>query len=211
MQTFSFVSVEKQGYWSRERKRSMNHMKSSPVIKPGAQRWMAGVSCYQSPPLKSIWSLFLMPITESQILWRYRELSFRKGDIINVRRQVDKNWIDGELNGRRGIFPTNYVEVWFFHLEFDEFVIKHGRCKKLRTYNSALPKSWIFYSRLHNCCNCFLKYEDGSFGKLYHNRSSMTYLLSRFKTSSSIPHKDNIAWHRPFNWCIQFFMCRCAL
>ena len=40
-----------------------------------------------------------------------RELSFRKGDIINVRRQVDKNWIDGELNGRRGIFPQNYVEV----------------------------------------------------------------------------------------------------
>ena len=70
-----------------------------------------------------------MPITESQILWRYRELSFRKGDIINVRRQVDKNWIDGELNGRRGIFPTNYVEVWFFHLEFDEFVSKHGSCK----------------------------------------------------------------------------------
>lgn len=40
-----------------------------------------------------------------------KELSFRKGDIISVRRQVDKNWIDGELNGRRGIFPTNYVEV----------------------------------------------------------------------------------------------------
>lgn len=25
---------------------------------------------------------------------------------------MDKNWIDGELNGRRGIFPTNYVEVF---------------------------------------------------------------------------------------------------
>lgn len=24
---------------------------------------------------------------------------------------MDKNWIDGELNGRRGIFPQNYVEV----------------------------------------------------------------------------------------------------
>lgn len=45
-----------------------------------------------------------------------RELSFRKGDIINVRRQVDKNWIDGELNGRRGIFPQNYVEVDNFYL-----------------------------------------------------------------------------------------------
>ena len=30
---------------------------------------------------------------------------------------MDKNWIDGELNGRRGIFPTNYVEVCFVALE----------------------------------------------------------------------------------------------
>ena len=48
---------------------------------------------------------------ESFFFLSIRELSFRKGDIINVRRQVDKNWIDGELNGRRGIFPQNYVEV----------------------------------------------------------------------------------------------------
>lgn len=49
-----------------------------------------------------------------------KELSFRKGDIINVRRQVDKNWIDGELNGRRGIFPQNYVEIRPVEEEEDE-------------------------------------------------------------------------------------------
>ncbi|KAJ7361866.1 Sorbin and SH3 domain-containing protein 1 [Desmophyllum pertusum] len=54
--------------------------------------------------------------TEKYVIPKYmrcgtRELSFRKNDIINVRRQVDKNWIDGELNGKRGIFPTNYVEI----------------------------------------------------------------------------------------------------
>lgn len=40
-----------------------------------------------------------------------RELSFRKGDLINVRRQIDANWYEGELHGRSGLFPYNYVEV----------------------------------------------------------------------------------------------------
>lgn len=40
-----------------------------------------------------------------------RELTFRKGDLIYVRRQVDKNWYEGELNAMVGLFPTNYVEV----------------------------------------------------------------------------------------------------
>ncbi|CAK1546078.1 unnamed protein product [Leptosia nina] len=40
-----------------------------------------------------------------------RELSFRKGDIINVRRQIDNNWYEGEIHGRIGLFPYNYVEL----------------------------------------------------------------------------------------------------
>ena len=31
---------------------------------------------------------------------------------------MDKNWIDGELNGRRGIFPTNYVEVRYGAIKY---------------------------------------------------------------------------------------------
>ncbi|XP_026736958.1 uncharacterized protein LOC113500407 isoform X3 [Trichoplusia ni] len=40
-----------------------------------------------------------------------RELSFRKGEMILVRRQIDNNWYEGELNGRIGLFPYNYVEI----------------------------------------------------------------------------------------------------
>lgn len=40
-----------------------------------------------------------------------RELNFRRGDIIFVRRQVDKNWYEGEHNAMIGLFPSNYVEV----------------------------------------------------------------------------------------------------
>ncbi|GLV41195.1 CAP [Carabus blaptoides fortunei] len=40
-----------------------------------------------------------------------RELTFRKGDIIFIRRQVDKNWYEGEHNAMIGLFPFNYVEI----------------------------------------------------------------------------------------------------
>ncbi|XP_066932495.1 sorbin and SH3 domain-containing protein 1 homolog isoform X2 [Clytia hemisphaerica] len=39
------------------------------------------------------------------------ELSFRKGDMITILKQVDDNWFEGELDGQIGIFPSNYIEV----------------------------------------------------------------------------------------------------
>ena len=40
-----------------------------------------------------------------------RELSFKKGDIIYIKKQVDSNWYEGERNAMLGIFPTTYVEL----------------------------------------------------------------------------------------------------
>nr|XP_061802308.1 rho guanine nucleotide exchange factor 7-like isoform X6 [Nerophis lumbriciformis] len=37
------------------------------------------------------------------------ELSFSKGDIINVSRQEEGGWWEGSLNGKTGWFPSNYV------------------------------------------------------------------------------------------------------
>ncbi|KAJ8335905.1 hypothetical protein SKAU_G00392470 [Synaphobranchus kaupii] len=39
-----------------------------------------------------------------------KELSIKKGEVLNIIRQVDKNWYEGELRGRVGIFPIAYVE-----------------------------------------------------------------------------------------------------
>ncbi|XP_066515920.1 sorbin and SH3 domain-containing protein 2 isoform X2 [Hoplias malabaricus] len=39
-----------------------------------------------------------------------KELSFKKGDAINIIRQIDSNWYEGEHRGRIGIFPVTYVE-----------------------------------------------------------------------------------------------------
>lgn len=67
--------------------------------------------------------LFVEPRLVARALYNFvgqtaRELTFRKGDLIYVRRQVDKNWYEGELNAMVGLFPTNYVEAssfWEFH------------------------------------------------------------------------------------------------
>ncbi|XP_050664263.1 sorbin and SH3 domain-containing protein 1 isoform X17 [Leptidea sinapis] len=40
-----------------------------------------------------------------------RELSFKKGELIHVRRQIDNNWYEGEIHGKVGLFPYNYVEL----------------------------------------------------------------------------------------------------
>jgi hypothetical protein len=40
-----------------------------------------------------------------------RELSFSKGDIINVTtKSISGPW-HGELKGQRGVFPSSYVEL----------------------------------------------------------------------------------------------------
>ncbi|XP_077574787.1 sorbin and SH3 domain-containing protein 2 isoform X4 [Stigmatopora nigra] len=39
-----------------------------------------------------------------------KELTFKKGDAVNVIRQIDNNWYEGEHRGRVGIFPIAYVE-----------------------------------------------------------------------------------------------------
>jgi hypothetical protein len=39
------------------------------------------------------------------------ELSFRKGEIVNILRRDASGWWEGECNGMTGIFPANYVRV----------------------------------------------------------------------------------------------------
>jgi len=39
------------------------------------------------------------------------ELNFFKDDIIQKLSDIDENWMEGELNGEVGMFPSTYVEV----------------------------------------------------------------------------------------------------
>jgi CD2-associated protein len=45
------------------------------------------------------------------------ELTIRVGEIIrNVKKLQEEGWLEGELNGRRGMFPDNFVKVSIFSL-----------------------------------------------------------------------------------------------
>ena len=39
-----------------------------------------------------------------------KELSFQKGNILTITGDVDENWLRGEINGRNGMLPSNYVQ-----------------------------------------------------------------------------------------------------
>lgn len=38
-------------------------------------------------------------------------MPLNKGDVVRINRQVDSNWLEGERNGKCGIFPASYVQV----------------------------------------------------------------------------------------------------
>ncbi|XP_068130776.1 vinexin isoform X2 [Hyperolius riggenbachi] len=40
-----------------------------------------------------------------------KELSLQRGTKVQILKKVDKNWLLGEQNGRRGLFPESYVKV----------------------------------------------------------------------------------------------------
>ncbi|CAK6446185.1 unnamed protein product [Pipistrellus nathusii] len=55
-------------------------------------------------------------VPRAKALCNYRgqnpgDLRFNKGDVILLRRQVDENWYQGEINGISGFFPASSVEV----------------------------------------------------------------------------------------------------
>ncbi len=39
------------------------------------------------------------------------ELNFSAGVSILLLRRIDDNWLEGKLNGKIGIFPSNYVKI----------------------------------------------------------------------------------------------------
>jgi hypothetical protein len=42
------------------------------------------------------------------------ELTIRKGDKIKNALKKEEGWMEGELNGKKGLFPDNFVKVCQF-------------------------------------------------------------------------------------------------
>lgn len=45
------------------------------------------------------------------IVYSYSDLSFKKGDIVILRKKIDNNWYFGESGNNHGVFPLSYVQV----------------------------------------------------------------------------------------------------
>ena len=39
------------------------------------------------------------------------ELSFKQGQIVHLIKYIDDDWMQGEINGKIGIFPKNFIEI----------------------------------------------------------------------------------------------------
>ena len=47
------------------------------------------------------------------------ELSIKTGDIVKDVKRMEGGWWEGILNGRRGVFPDNFVKVRRFETKND--------------------------------------------------------------------------------------------
>lgn len=57
------------------------------------------------------------------------ELTLRPGDIIkNVRYIEEDGWMEGDLNGKRGLFPDNFVKVRRRWLQSCSFYFRGCKC-----------------------------------------------------------------------------------
>ena len=69
------------------------------------------------PPVKERLNIFLSYLTVSARVCDDRlaeendELTIEKGKIIENVIKKDDGWWEGEINGKRGLFPDNFVEI----------------------------------------------------------------------------------------------------
>ena len=59
---------------------------------------------------------FILATVRAKVLFEYDaeqedELTLAVGDIVTNIEQLDEGWWEGELHGKRGLFPENFVEI----------------------------------------------------------------------------------------------------
>lgn len=82
----------------------------------------------------------------------FSDLSFKKGDIVYLQKQVDENWYHGELNGQHGFFPATYVQVLNVpsYLNICRFFCQFCVCLPLWEFNGQYGFSPATYVQVLN-------------------------------------------------------------
>ena len=71
---------------------------------------------YRSYDLSNIDFFFILATLRAKVLFDYDaeqedELTLAVGDIVTNIEKQDEGWWEGEVHGKRGLFPENFVEV----------------------------------------------------------------------------------------------------
>ena len=69
-----------------------------------------------------LWLRFYFPLVEAVVEYDYDavnpdELNLKEGEIITNINMLEEGWWEGELNGKRGMFPDNFVKVIYYFWE----------------------------------------------------------------------------------------------
>ncbi len=72
----------------------------------------------------------------AQVLYSYdatadTELDMKEGQIINILREDNSGWWQGEIDGRVGWFPFNYVSNSSVFLDLHSYIIYSSSSKNL--------------------------------------------------------------------------------
>lgn len=87
------------------------------------------------------------------------ELTIQVGEIIrNVKKLEEEGWLEGELNGKRGMFPDNFVKVSFLHWLVSVVVIQQPTY-----YPVIFIMRWIFNWKTFQLIKIFLNVFESFF------------------------------------------------
>jgi hypothetical protein len=114
------------------------------------------------------------------------ELSFHEGEIVTLCRHIDKDWIEGKVDGKKGIFPKSYVNIL---VDCEDYGSAMGDTS--RSHSSELQQS------SHRYMNTETELTPNVFTKvLYNFDAQMNGDLS--------VHKDEVVWvvsKATEDWC----------
>ncbi|TFL04895.1 hypothetical protein BDV98DRAFT_648130, partial [Pterulicium gracile] len=105
MSGYGGASDSAPGYVPAQHTAAPGPSSSTPIPTPGPAHPPAGTIPTSGGVVTRVRALFSFEPTESG------ELGFEKGEIIKVVDRGYKDWWRGQLKGRTGIFPVNYVEA----------------------------------------------------------------------------------------------------
>lgn len=72
------------------------------------------------------------------------EITVRAGDVVkNVTGSSEEGWLEGELRGKRGIFPANFVKVWLVFFCVFNILKSHNILKSVIANFKFLPKQEV--------------------------------------------------------------------